>query len=94
MQWHSQVGRRLATIRISCILLLLCIFVPLKALQSAFCVCYIIGAAKTLNVIHPDWSFSKTEGGTGICPDGHSLQMSTHNAATTVTKETLPDICQ
>ena len=28
VQWHSQVGRRLATIHISCILLLCCIFKP------------------------------------------------------------------
>ena len=41
VQWHSQVGRRLATIHISCILLLCFNF----AVQSAFCVCYIsIGA--------------------------------------------------
>ena len=46
VQYHSQVRRGLATIHISCILLLCCILSPTEsfAVQSAFCDCYIIGA--------------------------------------------------
>ena len=46
VQWHSQVGRCLATIHISCILLLCCtcILKPHWKLCSAKCILYIIGA--------------------------------------------------
>ena len=41
IQWHSQVGRRLATIHISCILLLRCIFKPHWKLCSPKCILWI-----------------------------------------------------